>query len=218
MKIWLITVEPFYAKISSMGNTVGSRGVLTQRQREIIVGALLGDACLERNGRHTRMRIDHYEKHREYVFWLAEELAPFSLRPRRINEIDKRNNKAYPRWHFSTRTLSLFDEFRELFYRGGRKVIPSCLGKMISPLSLAVWYMDDGFKRKDCRGFYLCTSSYTRGEQKAIGRVLRVCFGIKTKIHYQRQYQRIYVPAKFTEYFNGLVRPFVLPVFAYKLL
>jgi len=65
-----------------MGNTVGSRGVLTQRQREIIIGTLLGDASLEKNGKYSRLRIAHYGKQKEYVFWFVKELQPFSLEPR----------------------------------------------------------------------------------------------------------------------------------------
>lgn len=78
-----------------MGNTVGSRGVLTQRQREILIGTLLGDAHLEKNGEYTRVRIDHYEKHKEYIFWLAQEFFPFSFKPRHIVQVDKRSGKKY---------------------------------------------------------------------------------------------------------------------------
>lgn len=201
-----------------MGNTVGSRGVLTQRQREIVFGTLLGDACLEKNGRHTRLRVDHREEHKEYVLWLAKQLLPFSLKPRRINEMDKRYDKAYPRWHFSTGTHPIFDRIRKLFYVGRKKVVPSCLSDILSPLSLAVWYMDDGFKRNDCKGFYLCTSSYTMEEQKTIQRILQMRFTIKTKIHHQRQYARIYIPSAFADLFNEIIEPFILPVFQYKLL
>lgn len=197
---------------------MGSRGVLSQRQREIIIGTLLGDACLEKNGQHTRIRIDHYNRHKEYVLWFTKELFPFALRPRVIKEVDKRNGKTYSRWHLSTKSLPIFDEFKELFYLEGKKIIPSCLEKIFTPLSLSIWYMDDGFRRKDCKGFYLCTSSYTLGEQKILQEVLRLRFGIETRIHHQRQYMRLFIPSAFAERFNSLVKPFTLPIFRYKLL
>ncbi|MCL5432367.1 MAG: hypothetical protein M1484_04765 [Patescibacteria group bacterium] len=201
-----------------MGNTVGSRGVLTARQREILIGTLLGDGHLEKNGQYTRLRVDHYDKHKAYVFWLAQEFLPFSLKPRRILERDKRNGKIYSRWHFSTRSLPIFDEFRELFYSEKKKIISRSLINMVSPLALAIWYMDDGFKRKDSRGFYLCTSSFTIEEQDLLQEILRKRFDLGTKIHFQHQLGRIFIPSASAVRFNTLVKPYVLPVFNYKLL
>jgi len=201
-----------------MGNTVGSRGVLTQRQREILIGTILGDAHLEKNGRYTRMRVDHYDKHKAYVFWLAHEFSPFSLVPRHIVEKDKRNGKNYGRWHFSTRSLPVFDEFRALFYKERRKIISSALVRLLTPLSLAVWYMDDGFRRRDSKGFYLCTSSFSEAEQKILQHVLHVKFALTTTIHHQHDLGRIFIPSAFADRFNQLVKPYILSIFQYKLL
>lgn len=201
-----------------MGNTVGSRGVLTQRQREILVGTLLGDAHLEKNGRHTRLRVDHYDKHKAYIFWLAHEFLPFSLTPREIIEVDKRSGKSYKRWHFSTRSLPIFDEFRELFYEGGKKRVPLFLLQSLTTLSLAVWYMDDGFRRKDSKGFYFCTSSFRSEEQKFLQQILQAKFGLVTNIHHQHKLERIFIPSASADQFNNIMQNLVLPVFQYKLL
>jgi len=201
-----------------MGNTVGSRGVLTQRQKEILIGTVLGDAYLEKNGRYTRVRIDHYDKHKTYIFWLAQEFLPFSLKPRHIVETDKRNGKQYSRWHFSTKSLPIFDEFRELFYRNGKKIISPLLVKILSPLSLAIWYMDDGFRRQDSKGFYLCTSSFTEEEQKALQEILQARFSLTTRIHHQHELGRIFIPSAYADRFNEIIKPFILPEFQYKLL
>ncbi len=201
-----------------MGNTVGSRGVLTQRQQEILIGTLLGDAHLERNGRYTRVRVDHYDRHKAYIFWFAREFSPFSLQPRHIIERDKRNGKTYSRWHFSTKSLPVFDEFRSAFYRNGRKIIPSLIDKMLTSLSLAIWYMDDGFRRKDSKGFYLCTSSFTQEEHVRLQDVLLKIFDIQTSIHHQHELERIFIPSRYADKFNNLIKPFVLPEFQYKLL
>lgn len=201
-----------------MGNTVGSRGVLTQRQREILIGTVLGDAHLEKNGRYTRLRVDHYDKHKAYIFWLAHEFSHFSLVPRHIVEKDKRNGKNYSRWHFSTRSLPIFDEFRTLFYNRGRKQISLNLVKLLTPLSLAIWYMDDGFLRRDSKGFYLCTSSFMEAEQKLLQKILKITFALDTTIHHQHYLGRIFIPSASADRFNQLIKPYVLPVFHYKLL
>ena len=48
---------------------------LTRRQREIIVGKLLGDGHLEsmNNGRTYRLKIEHSLKQKEYVDWFYQE-------------------------------------------------------------------------------------------------------------------------------------------------
>src|SRR3990167_3753425 len=201
-----------------MDNTVGSRGVLSQRQREILIGTLLGDAHLEKNGQYSRLRVDHYEKHKDYIYWLANEFLPFSLEPRQVFDFDKRNSKTYSRWHFSTRSLPIFDEFREMFYLNGKKIVPKSISKLLTPLSLAIWYMDDGFRRKDSKGFYLCTSSYTQEEHKVLQEVLFKRFMILTKVHHQREYLRMFIPSASANTFNGLIKPYVLPDLNYKLL
>lgn len=52
-----------------MGDTVGSQRKLTSKQKEILLGTLLGDGVLELNGRYPRLRIDHSEKQKAYVEW-----------------------------------------------------------------------------------------------------------------------------------------------------
>ena len=197
---------------------MGSRGVLNQRQREILIGTLLGDAHLEQNGRYVRLKVDHYGQQKGYVFWMAREFEPFSLKPREIFERDKRNGKIYKRWHFSTRSLAIFEEFKNLFYAQKKKVIPECIDDLITDQSLAVWYMDDGYKRKDCKGLYLCTSSFTNREQEMLQKVLWNKFKLMTKVHYQHCLAKIFVPSVSADRFNTLVKPYILPVFRYKLL
>ena len=140
------------------------------------------------------------------------------MTPRQIFERDKRNGKVYSRWHFSTRSLPIFDEFRRLFYSKRRKIIPASLLGVISSLTLAVWYMDDGFKRRDSKGFYLCTSAYTLGGQDLLREILRKRFGLETRIQFQHELGRIFIPEAFSDRFNALVKPYILPVFKYKLL
>ena len=149
---------------------------------------------------------------------MAHEFKPFSLMPRAILAKDKRNGKTYKRWHFSTKSLPIFSKFRDIFYKNGRKIIPTDISEMLSNLSLAIWYMDDGFRRRDSKGFYLCSSSFTSKEQEILQKMLFIKFGLKTNIHHQHELERIFIPSAYSDKFNNLIKQFVLPVFAYKLL
>jgi len=197
---------------------VGSRGVLTKRQRQILIGTLLGDAHLELNGKYVRLRVDHYSPQKDYTFWMASEFTPFSLPPRIISRVDKRNGKTYTRWHFSTKSLPILSEFRNMFYKEGKKIVPPNISGMMDNLSLAIWYMDDGFRRRDSKGFYLCSSSFTHEEQSILQRTLWERFKLESKIHHQRELERIFIPSAFSDRFNNLVKQFILPTLSYKLL
>ena len=196
----------------------------TIKQKEIIIGTLLGDGHLEKNGKHTRLRVDHYNKHKKYVFWLAKELIPFSLKPRAINETDKRSGKVYSRWHISTKSLQLFDEFRALFYRGRIKIVPRNLEALITPLSLAIWYMDDGsldFRPKSHCAFSLKTNAFTLEECRLLSKILDNNFGIKSSVQYPlcrgKRYPQIYIGKSGRDQFVKTIAPFIINCFQYKL-
>ena len=87
-----------------------------------------------------------------------------------------------------------------------------------SPLSLAVWYMDDGFHRLDCNGLYLCTSAFTNQEQLLLIETLKTNFGLDARVHYAAGNARIYIPSSSAEQFCDLIREFVLPDLSYKLI
>lgn len=204
-----------------MGNTVGSREVekLTKQQREILVGKLLGDGHLELNGKYPRLKIDQTQGQKEYVFWLYKK---FSLlvckKPYLMKFFDKRVNKFYYHWRFATKSLPVFKIWQTLFYKERIKVIPKNIFKLLTPLSLAVWYMDDGYRRRDCNGIYLCTSAYKISEHKLLQKCLKEKFSLETNLHYAAGQVRIYIPARCSRNFCKIVEKYIIPSFSYKLL
>ena len=214
--------DKFRFILDTKDNTVGSREVrkLSKRQKDILIGTLLGDGCLEVNGLYPRLRIDHTQAQKEYVLWLFKEFASLRTgKPHDVKTLDKRFNKYYYHCRFSTRSVPIFRLWRNLFYKGKRKIIPKDIVELVkSPLSLAVWYMDDGYRRKDCKGAYLCTSAYTISEQKLLQKVLQRNFSLESRLHYAAGQVRIYIPAKNVESFFEKIKSYILPNFSYKLL
>lgn len=193
--------------------------MLTERQHAIIIGTLLGDGHLERNGLHVRLKIDHSEKQSEYVQWKYNELASFGASsPVRVEYYDHRTRKIYCNYRFATHSLPGLDHYLDMFYCGGRKGIPAEIGRLFqSPLSLAVWYMDDGYMRKDCRAFHLNTQSYTDYEQTLLQECLLKNYGIETRVHKARGYQKLYIPSIMVERFVAVVEPYTIPAMSWKL-
>jgi hypothetical protein len=122
--------------------------VLTSRQQQILVGTLLGDSCLAKHGRFHRLHVKHQIAQRRLA-----ELKRDAFRDvvtMRMHEFDQRlGERRYPCVQFATRTSPLFSEWHNRFYDGRRKIVPENVAKWLTPLSMAVWFMDDG--GADCR-------------------------------------------------------------------
>src|SRR5438105_14977751 len=70
--------------------------------------------------------------------------------------------KSYPAVQFATRTDPVFTDWHSRFYRDGRKTVPEDIARELSPMTVAVWFMDDG--AADHAGATLQTHSFTVGE------------------------------------------------------
>lgn len=193
---------------------------LTQRQKDVLVGTLLGDGCLEVNGSNVRLKIDHNVNQKQLTEWIFNEFKEFCLKkPYLLNRYDRRTKKFYKHYLFSTLSKPVFNNFYSAFYPKKKKIVPKNIKKLLSnPLSLAVWYMDDGFRRRDCNSLYLCTSAYTEEEHCLLLEALKMNFKIDAKIHFAADNARIYIPASFAKQFCDLVKDFVLKDLSYKLI
>ncbi len=192
---------------------------LTKRQDAIIIGTLLGDGCLEQNGKHTRLRLEHGKYQKSYLLWKFKELKSIMtgsvMNVRYYHKINKRFYDSYRAYTFSREVMRCY---QDMFYLHGKKIIPGNIGELLkNPLSLAVWLMDDGYKRNDCNAFRLGTDSFTMEEQILLQEVLLKNFGLETKIHKKGKYWNIYIPERESKKFVAMVKSYIIPEFAYKI-
>jgi LAGLIDADG DNA endonuclease family protein len=202
---------------------VGSREArnLSSRCGEIVVGTILGDGCLERNGLNVRLRIDHSVSQKAFVEWKfrqVQELDPSF--PKLVHRFDSRTQKLHVNYRFATKTTPLLNSYFSVFYGSyGRKHIPQSIASILTtPLSLAVWYMDDGGRRGDCRSGYLNTNAYSVEDVEVLKECLFDRFGIRTATHFAAGKPRIYIPSSQFRTFCELVGPEVIEEMRYKLL
>ena len=87
------------------------------------------------------MQIEQSAKQKEYVYWKYEQLKSIvSGNPKKVTRYDKRTYSSY---RFYTRAL--FKQLRKEFYSTEKKSIPLSIQNYLkAPVTLAVWYMDDG--------------------------------------------------------------------------
>ena len=116
---------------------------------------------------------------------------------------------------FSDHSLN---DFWELFYRDNKKIVPQSISKLLTdPLSLAVWFMDDGYKRNDCNAFRINTDSFKKSEQNVLCQVLKDNFGIGSSVHKKGKYWNIYIPQSSSKKFVEIVKPDIIPSMKYKI-
>ena len=112
--------------------------VINSRQEDIIIGSLLGDAYITRRG---QIQFEQSGKQKEYLYWKHQELGSISYKNiSKVERFDKRFSKRYISYRFWTRQYFL--SWREKFYKDDKKIVPKDI--RLTPLSLAIWYMDDG--------------------------------------------------------------------------
>jgi hypothetical protein len=194
---------------------------LSKLQHQVLIGTLLGDGHLEKNGHHVRLKIDHSLKQKMYVQWKYQVFKNLVIKsPHTIEVLDSRTNKVYKHSRFATKSLEVFDKYHQLFYAQGKKSLPKAIDKLlIDPLSLAVWYMDDGARRTDCRALRIHTNSFSLSEQKMLQSILLARFNFRTTIHRaSSKSYTLYVPAQEAQNFCNLIEPHILPLFKGKLL
>lgn len=192
---------------------------LSERELSVLIGTILGDAYVEQYPKDARIGIMHSLKQKEFVEWKYRELGRFvKMKQMQSEYFDPRYGKKYFWWRFQTRRFPEFKELADTFYCEKRKIVPHNIGQILThPLSLAVWYMDDGGRRKDCHGMFLNTLSYSNIEQKKLQKCLVKNFGIETRVHWISDGYRLYIPTSYAKNFCKLISPYIIPSMIYKL-
>lgn len=187
--------------------------------KEILVGKLLGDAHLEtqNEGKTYRLKIEHSLKQKEYVDWLYEKLKDFcvsfpKIRTRYYNE------NIYYKYFFNTKSVANLVFLGKQFYQNKKKVVPKIIRKLLTPLSVAVWFMDDGsIKSHETNGRIFNTQGFTKKEVQFLSKALNSKFGLHSYLRKQKDGWQIFIPAEDAYIFRQLIQEFVLPYFYYKL-
>ena len=189
------------------GNTVGS---LTPTQHAVLVGSLLGDGTLRRQGNklNALFEVNHAFKFREYVDWKWQHFHQHVLTPPK----PRAGNGKRVAYRFTTRSLPVFTNYHR-FYDNGKKRVPPEIE--LDPLSLAVWFIDDGSKSRGA--WYLNTQQFSVAEQDHLRRVLKTTFGIESALNRDKQYFRLRMSIKSTELMSDIISSYILPCFRHKL-
>lgn len=182
---------------------------LSQRQKDILVGLLLGDGHLESrdNGRTYRLKVEHSLEQEDYVNWLHQEFKEWvGSKPYYKKRFNGQESVG-----FTTYSHGVFRFYGQQFYPNGKKVIPQMINKIFTSIGLAIWFMDDGsFKSKKYKTYIIHSLGYKKRELEKIKELFKNKFDIDISLHSQKgKYWRIYILSKSSERFRDLIGEFV---------
>ncbi len=109
---------------------------LSDLQWQVVLGGLMGDSALSptRSGHGARLRWGHGVKQVEYGDWKATLFGNLGV---------SRSTNAKGAVFHDAQPLPELAELRHAMYVDGKKVLSHDYLKQLTPLSLAIWYMDD---------------------------------------------------------------------------
>lgn len=187
---------------------------------EIIVGLLLGDASSEKRYKNTRLIFKQSIIHKDYLIHLYNTFFIYvTVTPYEQIYFDKKYNKSYTSYSFKTLSLPCFNYYHSLFYNNyNKKKLPSNIGKLLTPMGLAYWLMDDG-GNNGVGGFQINTNSFSKSEVELLIQVLADNFNLEGKLYKVKKDQYVIrLGRKEYKKLRILILPYFYESMKYKLL
>lgn len=143
-----------------------------------------------------------------------------SIKPRLQTRI-KQNNKVFYQYRVASYTFASFNWIHEMFYHKVEdkfvKKVSSDIENYLTPLALAIWFMDDGSLLAP--GVKIAVNNFTFKDIMLLCRVIKVKYQIIASIHSggKNKGYTLYIHKQSMKTFSNLVKPFMLKSMLYKL-
>lgn len=215
-----------------LNNTDRNKDILlTDKVKQILVGTLLGDSTISKYRRdcesvkilNSRVSTTHSIKQKEYVKYLQELINQENLKCNYTEDLKEHHSKinnrtivTFGQCSLSTTRNIVFNSWRDLWYPNNIKIVPrELVDTYLSPLAIAIWFMDDGSKN-NC-SYYLHTEGFSIEDVNFLRGLLNSKYNINTCLHSMRGKPTIYISAKSRNVFTTLILPYVCNSMKYKL-
>ncbi|MGB0877929.1 MAG: recombinase RecA, partial [Mycobacterium sp.] len=213
--------------------SVGDRVMLAQpsllsdQQWEVVLGSVMGDGCLaapvRRESESARFRMGHGQKQSAYLDWKVSLL-------KNVPHSCTGNGKGAVFADFTP--LAELHELRSAVYLGdGKKFLSEEYLKALTPLSLAIWYMDDGSFTLRSKGVQqrtrggsgrieICVEAMSEGSRERLRDYLCDTRGLDVRLRHAGASRKavLVFSTSATAKFQELIAPYVHPSMEYKLL
>lgn len=197
-------------------------GPLNKNILSIIYGSLLGDGFAEKRkgGKGTRICFYQEGSHTDYLLYLHSLIANLGYCNTKLPKISTRlgkQGKIRSIIRFNTWTYESFNWIYNEWYDNKIKRIPLSLKDYFTPLTLAIWIMDDGCKSG--KGLKLSTNSFKYNELLFLIKLFYDKYDIKVSIVKTGVYNQydLYIWKESIPKLFNLVKPYIIPSMKYKI-
>ena len=151
---------------------------LNKEQRKLFLDMLIGDGMIS----HNRLEIKHSIKQENYVLWKQQLLKNVGIDTKIQRIVSQSFGKEQPCILMYSKTYSATKHMKNWLYRPNKFIYHPSFFNNLDDLSIAIWYMDDGFysKYKNQTGSIhqgvICLSTFVDDETNN-----RICAFFKNK-------------------------------------
>ena len=184
------------------------RAVYNKDQISVIIGCMLGDSYISKQGAFSTVAS---KKHKDYLFYKHKILGG-NIEDSYSGYLDTFSNL---RINHGVTEQSKF--IRSLFYERNKKTVKNIVN-MLNPISLAYWYMDDG-SYDNYGSSFLHTEGFTLSDNKLLVKSFKDIFNIDCEVHKRSKKELYNIKFKMegTKKLHELIAPFIHSSMEYKL-
>ena len=192
----------------------------------MIIGSLLGDGHLEKRkqGVGTRFKFEQSSQNVEYLMWFFSYFSQrgyCNLNKPKLKKRIKNKGKIIYSYSLNSYTFSSLNWIHDMFYKEieGKyiKIIPTNIEQYLTPISLAIWFMDDGSKLG--KGAKIATNCFTKTDLVKLCQILKNKFNITVTVQSggKNKGYTLYIYTSSMPIFSKIIKPKMLPSLYYKL-
>ena len=164
--------------------------------------------------------MEHSQEQKDYVLWKGNIFGRvLQGKPNLLEGVHPKSGETYRYCRWQSSATPSFGKWRKYFYPNGKKIIPNNIGEFLTePITLAVWYMDDGYFNKIDRNCHIYLGRVSRAEAEILQQSVAKNFGIETTIYDKKNKGfALFFGVMETKLLHALVGPFIIKSLQYKL-
>lgn len=164
----------------------------------VLIGILLGDGGIYRTSSTSNCRFEmSFGQHsQQFAEKIGELFKDYMSNPVKSVTLKVRD-KTYINYRLKTATLSLFNQYHDMFYNWNPekgkyiKIVPKNISEIMDPIVLAYLLMSDGNFDKNRNRVRIYTNSFTKEEVQILAEAINAKLGIYVGVLHDRKDQWI---------------------------
>lgn len=187
--------------------------------RDLVLAMSIGDGCITSNG---YLSFIHGKKQKEYLEWKIWLLHKYGIT---TTKVEKFNNNGYIGYRARTYTHNFIKVFRRILYKPSKNIANRKILNRLTPLGIAIWYMDDGgLSQKKRNGIVhanelMLNTGLSKEDNQIIIDYFKEVWNIKFNQYKNKGVYRLACGTKEARKFVEIVKPYVeqVPSMLYKI-